>query len=74
MARAGLELTVRDVAEAASLGTNTVNRFERGIGAAEASTMRLLRQALEAAGAEFVGEDGVRIRATSDEKNSRAGG
>lgn len=61
MARYGLGLTVRELAAGASLGVATVNRFELGQAVPEASTMRLLRMTLEAAGAVFIGSDGVRI-------------
>jgi len=57
MARAGLKLTVRDLATLAMVGVNTVTRFEGG-GNTETLTIRRLQAALEAAGATFLPEDG----------------
>ena len=57
MARAALDWGVRELADAAGLNVNTVTRFESGK-KANASTRKLIRQALEAAGVRFI-DDGV---------------
>ncbi|WP_376957722.1 helix-turn-helix transcriptional regulator [Azospirillum sp. A26] len=59
MARAGLELTVRQVAEIAGVNLNTVHRIERGHSAMH-DTILKIQSALEAQGVEFIA-DGVRI-------------
>jgi len=61
MARAGLRLSVRDLAALAKVSPNTVTRVEGG-GAANSSTLAALRRALEDAGVEFDGENGVRLK------------
>jgi transcriptional regulator with XRE-family HTH domain len=57
MARAALELGVRDLAELANVSPNTVARFERGEALYE-RTVEALRAALTSAGVEFIGENG----------------
>ena len=65
MARAGLELGVRDLAKAAAVSTNTISRLEGGE-ALQPRTLAAIRTALEAAGVEFIaangGGAGVRLR------------
>jgi transcriptional regulator with XRE-family HTH domain len=65
MARGALNWTSRDLAAAASVGINTVTRFENG-GDTLTSTAAKLRTALEFAGVEFIPENGggvgVRLR------------
>jgi transcriptional regulator with XRE-family HTH domain len=65
MARAALKLGVRDVAKLARVSPATVTRVESD-GPANASTVAALRTALEAAGVEFIDENGggagVRLR------------
>jgi transcriptional regulator with XRE-family HTH domain len=65
MARAAVGWGVRDLAEKAGLTANTVTRIENGADAKQ-STIDRLRQALEAAGIEFIEENGggagVRLR------------
>jgi transcriptional regulator with XRE-family HTH domain len=63
MARAAVEMGVRELAGAAKVSTNTVTRFERGEPLRE-RTVDALRSALEAAGVEFTNGDqpGVRLR------------
>jgi transcriptional regulator with XRE-family HTH domain len=65
MARAALKLGVRDVAKLAKVSPATVTRVESD-GAANASTLAALRSAFEAAGVEFIDENGggagVRLR------------
>ena len=57
MARAGLSLGVRELAEAARVSVGTVTRFEAGQGVPE-MTVGLFQKALERAGVEFVSEGG----------------
>lgn len=68
MARAALELGVRELAEKAKVSTNTVTRLERGEELRE-RTVDAIRAALEAAGIEFIpqngGGAGVRLRERS---------
>ncbi len=69
MARAGLQLGVRELAEAAKVSTNTITRFEGGQPLLE-RTMGTVQRALEIAGAEFISEtvdggDGVRLKKTA---------
>jgi transcriptional regulator with XRE-family HTH domain len=65
MARAALGLGVRELAAVAKVSPDTVARFERGEELRE-RTVDALRGALEAAGAEFISENGggrgVRLR------------
>ncbi len=57
MARAALKLGVRDVAKAAQISPATLSRVEADQ-PANASTLAAIRTALEAAGVEFIPEDG----------------
>ena len=57
MARAALDLSTTDLAHAAKVGQATVNRFEAGRDA-RISSVEKLRAALEAAGIEFIAENG----------------
>jgi transcriptional regulator with XRE-family HTH domain len=65
MARAALNLGVRELATAAAVSTNTITRLERG-DALYPRTIAAIRAALEAAGVEFIAENGggagVRLR------------
>ena len=63
MARAGLGLGVRELADMAKVSTNTITRFERGEPLKE-RTLDAIRAALESAGVEFTNGDapGVRLR------------
>ncbi|MDH3031057.1 transcriptional regulator [Methylobacterium fujisawaense] len=65
MARAGLALGVRELAQLASVSTQTVTRFEAGA-ELKPRTILALQAALEAAGADFLMDDGhgpgVRLR------------
>ncbi|MBU8541244.1 transcriptional regulator [Roseomonas tokyonensis] len=65
MARAALKMGVRDVAAAAKVSPATVTRIEADQ-PANASTLAAIRTALEAAGVEFIAENGggagVRLR------------
>ena len=68
MARTALNFSVLDLARAAEVSSNTVVRFERGE-ALKAATVERLQAALEAAGIEFIPENGggagVRFRKPS---------
>jgi transcriptional regulator with XRE-family HTH domain len=57
MARAAVGLGVRELAKRAGLTANTVTRIENGADAKQ-STMDRLQQALEAAGVQFIDENG----------------
>lgn len=57
MARIALGLGVRDVAKLAGVSPNTIARLERGEELRE-QTLRTIRAALEAAGVEFIDENG----------------
>ena len=63
MARAAIEMGVRELAEAAKVSTNTVTRFERRRGAARAPTVDACSAAPKCAGVEFTNGDqpGVRV-------------
>ena len=63
MARAGLGLGVRELADLAKVSTNTITRFERGESLKE-RTFDAIRAALESAGVEFTDGErpGVRLR------------
>lgn len=65
MARAAINLSIRQLAEVSGVGVNTVNRFERGSDVRLSSVTRL-REALETAGVQFIPENGggpgVRLR------------
>lgn len=64
MARAALQLAVRDLAGLAGVSTMTVTRFENGHSGGQAATLRKIQIALEKAGVEFTNGDmpGVRLR------------
>ena len=77
MARAALEWRTTDLARAANVGLNTVNRFETGRDA-RMSTVEKLRTALEAMGIVFIDENGggagVRLRKPSRLQHARKEG
>jgi transcriptional regulator with XRE-family HTH domain len=66
MARAALEIGVRDLARLAGVSAMTVTRFENGHSEGYPATLEKLRGALELAGVEFIAENGggagVRLR------------
>jgi transcriptional regulator with XRE-family HTH domain len=78
-ARALLRWDQRDLANASSVSLPTVKRLESrpGAMAAHMSTVTLLRKALEAAGIEFIDENGggpgVRLRKRQQKKAESAG-
>lgn len=69
MARAGLGLGVRELAEAAGVSTNTITRLEAGE-ELRPRTVAAVQAALEAAGVQFIPENGggagVRLRKRKD--------
>jgi transcriptional regulator with XRE-family HTH domain len=66
MARAALQIGVRQLAELASVSAMTVTRFETNQSGGHADTLRKLQTALESAGIVFIPENGdgpgVRLR------------
>jgi transcriptional regulator with XRE-family HTH domain len=71
MARAAVGWGVRELAREAGVTANTVTRIENGADAKQ-STMDRLQRALEAAGVEFIDENGsgpgVRLRKRQKQK------
>lgn len=72
MARAALQIGVRDLAQAAGVASMTVSRFENGHSGGQAETLRKIQTALEQQGIEFIEADasgagpGVRIKVRRD--------
>jgi transcriptional regulator with XRE-family HTH domain len=66
MARAALDWTVRDLAEAAGLHRNTITNIEVGRYVGDPATLATIEKVLTAAGVEFIDENGggpgVRLR------------
>jgi transcriptional regulator with XRE-family HTH domain len=66
MARAALDWTVRDLAEATGLHRNTINNVEVGRYGGDAATLQKIEKVLVGAGVEFIDENGggpgVRLR------------
>ena len=66
MARAALNWTLSDLAEASSVSSRTIRRIEseNGLERATPANLKLIRETLEAAGIEFVGtaEEGPGVR------------
>jgi transcriptional regulator with XRE-family HTH domain len=66
MARAALDWTVRDLAEATGLHRNTVTNLEIGRYAGDPETIAIIEQVFSKAGIEFIDENGggagVRLR------------
>jgi transcriptional regulator with XRE-family HTH domain len=64
MARAGLDWSLEDLAEASGVHRNTISNFERGIYEGEPNSLAKIRRALEKAGIEFTDGDtlGVRLK------------
>ncbi|WP_272929443.1 helix-turn-helix domain-containing protein [Rhodovulum sulfidophilum] len=57
MARSGLSMGVRELAEAAGVSTNTITRLEKGE-ALKPRTLEAIQSAFETAGVEFIPENG----------------
>ena len=74
MARAALNVGVRDVAKLAGVSAMTVTRFENGHSQGYPETLEKLQAALEAAGVIFVAENGegpgVRLRKKRKAENA----
>lgn len=74
MARAALQIGVRELAEMAKMAASTIARFEAGEDLKE-RTVEAIRAALEAAGVEFIEENGggpgVRLRKTGNAKKGK---
>ena len=66
MARAALNWTLCDLAEASSVSSRTIRRIEseNGLERATPANLKLIRETLEAAGIEFIGtaEEGPGVR------------
>ncbi|MBF0561102.1 MAG: helix-turn-helix transcriptional regulator [Alphaproteobacteria bacterium] len=58
MARAALNITIADLSERANVAPNTISRFEAGKTVPIPATLAVLKNALEAAGVEFIAENG----------------
>src|SRR5271170_1883815 len=71
MARAALGWSTQELATKAGVGLNTVNRFESGACQPRGVTLEALRGALEAAGVEFVAENGGGAGVRSTDMQSR---
>lgn len=68
MARAGLGISVRVLAERSNVAESTIHRFEAGRGGMQTGTLERLQSVLETDGAVFVSADamagpGVRLKA-----------
>jgi transcriptional regulator with XRE-family HTH domain len=72
MARAALNWSVRDLAEAAQIHRNTVTNIETGRYAGDAETLAAIVAALKRGGVEFLDENGggpgVRLRKRQQKK------
>jgi transcriptional regulator with XRE-family HTH domain len=66
MARAGLNIGIRELAEITGVSAMTISRFERGRSRGQSESVIKLQRALEAAGVIFVAPrsvaPGVRVR------------
>jgi hypothetical protein len=73
MARAALQWSLKNLAERSRVNHVTINRFEMGQSASNPSTLAAIRIALEAAGVEFIPENGggagVRLRRPDHGRN-----
>jgi len=71
MARAALNWTVRDLAEATGLHRNTINNIEVGRYAGDPKSLEIIQRTLRVAGVEFIDENGggpgVRLRKAASE-------
>jgi DNA-binding XRE family transcriptional regulator len=73
MARAALNWTVRDLAEAAGLHRNTITNIEVGRYAGDQKTLEAIETVLRKAGVEFIDENGggagVRLKKSSRKRS-----
>lgn len=67
MARSALNWGVRDLAEKADLSTKTLNRLETELGF-QSTSLKKVKNALEAAGIEFLPDNGVRLRPKKEDR------
>jgi transcriptional regulator with XRE-family HTH domain len=74
MARAALNWTVRDLAEAAGLHRNTITNIETGRYAGDSETLATIAEVLKRAGVEFIDENGggpgVRLKKRQQKKKT----
>jgi transcriptional regulator with XRE-family HTH domain len=72
MARAALNWTVRDLAQAAGLHRNTITNIETGRYSGDSATLAAIAVVLKRAGVEFIDENGggpgVRLRKRQQKK------
>jgi transcriptional regulator with XRE-family HTH domain len=72
MARAALNWTVRDLADATKLHRNTISNIETGKYAGDVATLAAIEAVLKRAGVEFIDENGggpgVRLRKRQQKK------
>jgi len=61
-ARAFLDISRSELARAASVGERTIADFESGARAPIRATLSAIQRALEAAGVEFMADNGVRLK------------
>ena len=77
MARAAINWTVRDLAEAAGVHRNTISNIEVGRYGGDQKTLTAIRVAFEREGVEFIDENGggpgVRLRTPAKSSNSGDG-
>lgn len=70
MARAALQLGIRDIAEKAAVSPNTISRLERGETLHD-RTLAAIQAAFESAGIDFIPENGggpgVRLRGKTEQ-------
>jgi transcriptional regulator with XRE-family HTH domain len=73
MARAALNWTVRQLAEASGLHRNTITNIEVGRYAGDEKSLKVIQTVLSRAGVEFIDEDGggpgVRLRKRQTKKS-----
>jgi transcriptional regulator with XRE-family HTH domain len=73
MARAALNWTVRDLAEATGLHRNTISNIEVGRYAGDQKTLETIEAVLKRAGVEFIDENGggagVRMKKSLKKRN-----
>ena len=76
MARAALNWTVRELAEASNLHRNTITNIETGKYAGDPATLAAIATVLRRAGVEFIAENGggpgVRLRKSQRQKATKA--
>ena len=73
MARAGLGWNIGQLAANANVGAATVARFETSKGEIIPATLAAIQRALEAAGIEFLPDNGVRMKASSKASGAVSG-